>query len=155
MQRLALTVATIVVLTLAASTAAGPVQKIRVTMRDFGYTPSTITLQSGVPAELTFVNNGKLAHEFMLYDRPKAMGMMMGGEEGHEWVEETNYFHMMPVTATGGRVRRHQGDFMELTVSAGKTASLRFTPQKKGTFEMGCMIKDHYEAGQHGVVIVK
>lgn len=128
-------------------------QKVTITMREFGYSPSTITLQAGVPAEITLINRGKVAHEFMLYGKPKSM--MMGGESGHEWVEKTNYFHMVNVAVTGGRVERHRGDFMELTVAAGKSAVLRFTPTKKGTFEMGCMIKDHYEAGQHGTVIVK
>jgi len=130
------------------------VQKVTVVMRDFSYTPSTVTLQAGVPAELTFVNKGKLAHEWMVYDRPKQMGMM-GGENGHAWVEKTNYFHRMPVTVMGGKVTRHGGDFMELKVAAGATATVKFTPTKKGTFEMGCMIEDHYEAGQHGVLIVK
>lgn len=129
-------------------------QKVTIVMRDFSYTPAKVTLQVGVPAELTFVNKGKLAHEWMVYDMPKGMGMM-GGENGHAWVEKTNYFHMVSVSVTGGKVRRHQGDFMELNVPAGKSATLRFTPQKKGTFEMGCMIENHYEAGQHGVLIVK
>ncbi len=129
-------------------------QKVTIVMRDFSYTPAKVTLQSGVPAELTFVNKGKLAHEWMVYDMPKGMGMM-GGENGHAWVEKTSYFHMVPVTAAGGKVTRHGGDFMELKVAAGATATVKFTPTKKGTFEMGCMIEDHYEAGQHGVLVVK
>ncbi len=74
---------------LAAAAWAAPVQTMTVTMRDFGYTPSKITLQAGVPAELTFVNTGKVAHEFMLYDMPKNMASMMGGEMGHAWVESS------------------------------------------------------------------
>lgn len=138
----------------AGAAGAAKVQQVTITMRDFSYSPSRVTLTAGVPAELTLINKGKVAHEFMIYDTPKSMGMM-GGEQGHEWVEKTNYFHMVPVTSTGGKVRRHQGDFMELAVPAGKSATLRFTPVKKGTFEMGCMIENHYEAGQHGVLIVK
>lgn len=129
-------------------------QKVTIVMRDFSYTPSKVTLQAGVPAEITLVNKGKVAHEWMVYDMPKGMGMM-GGENGHEWVEKTNYFHMVPVAAAGGKVTRHSGDFMELKVAAGTTATVKFTPTKKGTFEMGCMIEDHYEAGQHGVLVVK
>ncbi len=129
-------------------------QKVTIVLRDFSYTPAKVTLVAGVPAELTLVNKGKLAHEWMLYDTPKQMGMM-GGENGHEWVAKTNYFHMVPVTAAGGKVTRHGGDFMELKVAAGATATVTFTPTKKGTFEMGCMIEDHYEAGQHGVLVVK
>jgi uncharacterized cupredoxin-like copper-binding protein len=133
---------------------AADVQRVTITMRDFSYTPATVTLQAGVPAEITLVNKGKVAHEWMAYGMPKP-GMPMGGEMGHEWVEQTNYFHMVSVQATGGRVTRHAGDVMEMQVAPGKSATMRFTPTKKGTFEMGCMIEGHYEAGQHGVLTVK
>lgn len=126
-------------------------QQITITMRDFSYKPNRITLQAGVPAEITLGNQGKVAHEFMVYDMPKSMGQMMG----HEWVEKTNYFHMVPVTTAGGKVSHHGSDFMELRVAPGKTATLKFTPVKKGTFEFGCMIEGHYEAGQKGVLVVK
>lgn len=129
-------------------------QKLAVTMRDFGYTPTRITLQSGVPVEITLVNKGKVAHEFMLYDMPK-MGSMMGGETGHEWVEKTNYFRNVEVTVGGGKVKRMGGHFFELHVASGKSATIAFTPVKKGTFEFGCMIEGHYEAGQKGVLVVK
>lgn len=139
------------------STAAGaaPVQKVRLTMRDFGYTPAKVTLQSGVPAELTIVNNGKVTHEFMVYAMPRDMASMMGGEMGHEWVEKTNYFKGMHVTTSGGKEKRMAGSLFELRITAGKTAILRFTPMTKGTFEFGCMLADHYEAGQRGVLIVR
>jgi uncharacterized cupredoxin-like copper-binding protein len=130
------------------------VQKVTIVMRDFSYTPAQITLQASVPAEITLVNKGKVAHEWMAYGMPK-LGMTMGGEMGHEWVEQTNYFHMVSVQATGGKVTRHEGDFMEMQVAAGKSATMRFTPTKKGRFEMGCMIEGHYEAGQRGVLIVR
>lgn len=143
------------VLALAAAAGAAPVQKVTLTMRDFGYSPAKITLQSGVPAELRIVNAGKVTHEFMLYGMPKDMASMMGGEAGHEWVEKTNYFQGVQVTTEGGTVKRKAGAFFELRVAAGKSATIRFTPVKKGTFEFGCMIADHYEAGQRGVLVVK
>lgn len=130
-------------------------QKVTIVMRDFSYSPAKITLQGGVPAEMTLINRGKVPHEFMIYDRPRSMMMMMGGDTGHEWVEKTNYFHKVNVTVAGGKVRQHQGDFMELMVAAGKSATLRFIPKKKGTFEFGCLIAGHYEAGQKGVLTVK
>lgn len=149
--RLLVSTAVIVLLACGSAWAAAP-QAVTITMRDFSYTPSRITVQAGVPVEFTFFNKGKLPHEFMIYNMPKSMGMMMG----HEWAEQTNYFRgMMNVTATGGRVTREGGNFFELRVAAGQTASLRFTPLRKGTFEFGCMIKGHYEAGQHGTLVVK
>ncbi|HXF82508.1 MAG TPA: cupredoxin domain-containing protein [bacterium] len=142
-------------LILPATAWAAPVQKITITMRDFAYAPARIVLQAGIPVELTITNRGKVTHEFMLYGMPKDMGGMMGGEMGHEWVEKTNYFKGVPVTVQGGTVKRKAGAFFELRVPPGKTATLRFTPVKKGTFEFGCMIADHYEAGQRGVLVVK
>ena len=124
---------------------AAPVQKVKVTMRDFGYTPAKITL----------VNGGKLTHEFMLYGMPKDMASMMGGDMGHEWVEKTNYFKGVQVAADGGKVKQKAGAFFELRIQPGRSATVRFTPVKKGTFEFSCMIADHYEAGQRGVLVVK
>lgn len=152
MRRLVTLSTAIAVVVLAAGAVSGAaVQKFTITMRDFSYSPAKITLQAGVPAEITLINRGKVPHEFMIYDRPRSMGMMMG----HEWVEKTNYFHKVHVTVAGGKVNRHQGEFMELMVAVGKSATLRFTPMKKGTFEFGCMIAGHYEAGQKGVLTVK
>jgi len=130
-------------------------QKVTIGMRDFSYSPAKITLRAGASAEITLVNRGKVPHEFMIYDRPRSMGMMMGGEQGREWVEKTNYFKRVTLTVAGGKVRRHQGDFMELVVAVGKSATLRFIPMKKGTFEFGCLIAGHYEAGQKGMLTVK
>ncbi|MDR7537690.1 MAG: cupredoxin domain-containing protein [Armatimonadota bacterium] len=64
--------------------AAEAVQRITITMRDFSYSPSKITVQAGTPVEITLVNKGKVAHEFMMYDLPRAMGSMgpMGGTSG-------------------------------------------------------------------------
>lgn len=142
-------------LVLAAAAWAAPLQKITVTMRDFGYTPSKITLQSGTPAQISFINKGKVTHEFMLYGMPKDRSSMMGGEMGHEWVEQTNYFKGLKATTTGGKEKRKAGALFELRIAAGKTATVTFTPVKKGTFEFGCMIADHYESGQRGVLVVK
>lgn len=144
----------ITLLALSGGAWAAGVQKVTITIRDFSYAPARVTLQSGVPAEFTLVNKGKVAHEWMVYGMPKP-GMMMGGEAGHEWVEQANYFHMVPATVSGGKVTRHKGDFMELKVMPGASATITFTPTRKGTFEMGCMIEGHYEAGQHGMLVVK
>lgn len=153
MSKALVAVVSVVIAALAVAGAASP-QTVTIVMRDFSYTPAKVTLQAGVPAEITLVNKGKVAHEWMAYGLPK-MGMMMGGESGHEWVEQTNYFHMVPVTAVGGKATHHDGYFMEMRVDPGKSATLKFTPVKKGAFEMGCMIAGHYEAGQHGTLVVK
>lgn len=128
-----------------------PEQAVTITMRDFSYAPAKITVRAGIPAVFTLINKGKVAHEFMIYDMPKSMSMMMG----HEWAEKTNYFQNVKVDVSGGKVRHMAGDFFEVRLAAGKTAGLRFTPLKRGRFEFGCMIEGHYEAGQKGVLVVK
>ncbi len=127
------------------------VQKLTITMREYKYTPNRVTLQVGVPAEITLINKGKLKHEFMLYDRMPMGSMTMG----HEWVEGHNYFHGMMVNVEGAKVTRKGADVFEVTVGAGQAAVVKFTPTRKGTFEFGCMIKGHYEKGQVGLLTVK
>ena len=122
-----------------------------ITMRDFRYTPDRITVQAGIPVVLTLTNKGKVAHEFMVYDRPKPMSLEML----QTWAERTSYFHGLTVDASGGKAIRAAGDLARLRVAAGKTATLKFTPVRKGTFEMACLIEDHYQAGQRGVFVVR
>lgn len=146
--------ALLAILTLGAAASGAAVQKITITMRDFSFTPSRITLQVGVPVEITLVNKGKVKHEFMVYDMPKKEISSM---DGHMWAERANFFHGMGMHAqvTGGEVDRKGGDLFEVEVAKSKTAVVTFTPTKKGTFEFACLIKDHYEAGQKGVLVVK
>ena len=37
----------------------------------------------------------------------------------------------------------------------GKRAELKFTPTRKGTFELACHVEGHYEAGMKDVLVVK
>lgn len=144
------TALTVAMLTAGAASGAA-VQKFTITMRDFRYTPAKFTVTGGIPVEITLVNKGRVTHEFMLYDMPKGMGAMLG----HNWVAKTNYFRGLPVKVTGGVVERRAGSVFEIEVKAGKSATVQFTPMKKGSFEFGCMVEGHYEAGQKGVLVVK
>lgn len=125
-------------------------QTITLTMREFTFRPSKIALQGGVPVEIKFVNRGNVSHDFTAYDTPRKTGPMIV-----EWAEKTNYFHNVEVSVEGGRVRHSGGVFFALTLLPGKSATITFVPVKKGTFEFGCLIEGHYEAGQKGVFVVK
>ena len=127
-------------------------QKVTITMTDFKFTPALITLQSGVPAEIVLVNKGAVEHEFMVYKTPA--GKI---KDWDEYIMPNTYFKDM------GEV---EGEFegigavagtsvFEVEVMKGKTAELKFTPTRKGTFEMGCHVEGHYEAGMKGVLVVK
>ncbi len=130
-------------------------QRITLIMGDFYYKPNRMTLQVGVPAEITLVNRGNKQHEFMVYTRPRPG---MSGRRLHDWAEEQTYFKGMTVevpTAPGVKAEYVRNVLVEVMVGAGKTAVLRFTPTRTGTFEMACLIKGHYEAGQKGTFVVR
>ncbi|HEY3247096.1 MAG TPA: cupredoxin domain-containing protein [bacterium] len=143
----------IVALAVAVPAAGAPkVQKVTITMTDFKFTPATVTLQAGVEAEITLINKGKVEHEFMVYPAPKSKV-----SDWDAYIMPNTYFQNM------GEV---EGEFegmgavagtsvFEVEVKPGKRAELKFTPTRKGTFEMACHAEGHYEAGMKGVLVVK
>src|SRR3970040_1752618 len=146
-KRLRVTRAALLILLLPWGASGATVQKVTLTIRDFKYTPAKVSLQVGVPVEITLINRGKVAHEFMIYDMPRQMSAMM---MGHEWAEKTNYFRGHAAVVTGGKTNLRGQDLFEVIVSPGKTATVKVTPARACAVEFGCMIKGHYEAGQKG-----
>lgn len=141
-----------VVLNLAGASGAAKVQKVTITLTEFKFTPVRITLQAGVPAEIVLVNRGKSEHEFMAYTTPKAKV-----SDWDEYIMANTYFKDI------GEV---EGEFegigavagtsiFELEVQPGKRAEVKFTPSRTGTFEIGCHVEGHYEAGMKAVLVVK
>ncbi len=127
-------------------------QKVTITLKEFSFTPARVTLQADVPAEIVLVNKGKVEHEFLVYDTPK--GKI---SDWDEYVMANTYFKDM------GEV---EGEFegtgavagtriFEVEVKPGKVAELKFTPARKGAFEIACHVTGHYEAGMKGVLVVK
>jgi uncharacterized cupredoxin-like copper-binding protein len=143
----------VLLVALALSGAAGaPKQKVTVALSEMKFTPSTITVQAGAPVELRLVNRGKQKHEFMVYARPKAG---LGMDELEEWAEENSYFKGLRLAVEAAGVEVVGTNIFEVEVEPGKSAELSFTPTRKGTFEIGCHIEGHYEAGMKGTLVVK
>lgn len=144
----------IVLVLLSISLAAGAprMQKVTVTMTDFKFTPPTITLRAGVETEIVLVNKGKVQHEFMVYDPPKGKVA-----DWDEFVMGATYFKNMGEIAGEfeGLGAVAGTSIFEVEVKAGKTAALIFTPNRRGTFEIGCHVEGHYEAGMKAVLVVK
>jgi len=127
-------------------------QKITIVLNEFNFNPANVTLRASVPAEIKLVNKGKVEHEFQVYVTPKG--------KVSDWDEHAmanTYFRDMGEVETefegtgavaGTRV-------FEVKVQPGKEAALKFTPTRKGTFEMACHVAGHYEAGMKGVLVVK
>jgi len=129
-------------------------QQLTLTMTEFKFTPVQVSLRAGTPAQIRLVNKGAVEHEFMVYEKPKAGMMSM---DMHEWARERSYFlGVNPrVEGAGMEVERRGKDVVMVLLRPGQTASLRFTPKKTGTFEIGCMVPGHYEAGMKGTFTVR
>ncbi len=52
-------------------------------------------------------------------------------------------------------VERMGKDLVTLVLSPGQQVVLRFVATKKGSFEMGCHLPGHYEAGMKGRWVVR
>ena len=127
-------------------------QEVAIQLTEFAFKPNKITLTKGVPVELKLANKGSVTHEFMVYAPPKA-GMSM--EDLEKWAEERSYFKDLEVTVEGGGIEVVGEGIFEVEIEAGKTAEIKFTPTKAGTFEIGCHLPGHYEAGMKGTMVVK
>lgn len=143
---------------LTAAAAAGAArQVVEVEMWEFRYKPSVVTLRAGVPAELRLVNRGVVEHEFMVYDATDLHMAGMDPDKMHHELEERSYFRGLAVQVSGRAkmVERMGRDVVMITLAPGEKVVLRFTPKRRGTFEIGCHLPGHYEAGMKGRVVVR
>lgn len=150
---IAIVAVALMTLGLAGSTlAASGDQAATITMSEYAYTPRTLTLRTGVPVVLTLRNTGQIAHEIMLYPAPKA-----AVKDWDEYAMANTYFQKMGEVETEFAGRGHDSgtSIFEVLVDAGQTAVIRFTPNRVGTFELGCHIPAHYENGMKGTITIK
>lgn len=127
-------------------------QKVTLALKEFSFTPNKVTVQAGVPVEVTLTNKGTVNHEFLLYDVPKGKPDDMDAWAiGHPYFKNTGevVVEFPGVGAVAGEI------LFETEVFKGKTAMISFTPKKKGTFEFGCMVEGHYNGGMHGTLTIK
>jgi uncharacterized cupredoxin-like copper-binding protein len=131
---------------------AAKAQKITITLREHSFTPAKIALQAGVPAEIRLINEGTLKHEFTAYVTPRGKV-----SDWDEYVMANTYFKDLgEVGAEFEGIGAVAGTrVFEVEVQPGKEAELKFTPTRKGTFEMACHVEGHYEAGMKGLVVVR
>lgn len=144
--------ALLVIMSLGTAAGGAKEQKLTIVLNEMSFAPARVTLQAGVKAEIKLVNKGKVKHEFMVYAVPKAG---LKGDELEKWAEETSYFKGLEMKVEGGGIEVVGEEIFEVEVAAGKSAELQFTPKKTGTFEIGCHVEGHYEAGMKGVLVIK
>lgn len=146
------TVTALLVVLALGGAAGAPKQKITIALSEMKFAPSKITVPAGSAVEFRLVNRGKQKHEFMVYAPPKAG---LEGEELEQWAEENSYFKDLELQVEGGGIEVVGTNIFEVEVDAGKSAELKFTPKRTGTFEIGCHIEGHYEKGMKGTLVVK
>lgn len=137
--------------------AAGARQVVELQMKEFAFVPATVTFRAGVPVELRLVNRGVVEHEFMVYDPGHMHLAGMDPDTMHRELEARSYFRGLDVRVEGKAkmVERMGKDLAMIALAPGERVVLRFTPKKKGTFEVGCHIPGHYEAGMKGRWVIR
>ncbi len=139
---------------MASGSAASAAEKVTLTMSEFQFAPKALTVKAGATVELTLVNKGSVLHEFMLYPPPKGMSMGMNMDE---YGSKNTYFQgigTFEVIFPGKQPIRTQR-LAKVELDPGKSTTIRFSAKNTGTFEFGCHIAGHYEAGMKGALIVK
>lgn len=132
-------------------------QVVDLQIKEFAFVPSTVTLKAGVPAEVRLSNRGVVEHEFMVYDPGHMHLASMDPEEMHRQLEARSAFRGVAVQVQGKAkmVERHGKDLSMIALAPGQQVVLAFTPRTRGSFEMGCHLPGHYEAGMKGRWVVR
>lgn len=127
-----------------APTPSGGARVIEITMKEFGFTPTTLQLRAGEKVTLRFRNLGKAEHEFMAGRQPTP-----GKGYADDWIAKaaTN----VPDHTHPGEAHTGEG----VRVSADWYASLNLlVPPEPGEYEFGCFVQGHYESGMKGKIVV-
>ena len=116
----------------AASNSTAP-KTVTLTMAEFQFQPTEITVNVGQPIKLVLQNNGTVLHDFVSTD-----AMV-------EVIEEHGAEHDMAGMETN----------MHAAVEAGQQSTLEFKATQAGTYTFYCTVAGHKEAGMMGKLIVK
>lgn len=124
------------------ATSTGGLRTIQVEMRDFAFSPETLTLQAGEKVTLTFKNVGKLEHEFMVGSDPA-----IGKGYLKDWLAGAQ------MGASGEHDMGHPGEGVRVPPNTTTTLTI-VVPMEGGVFEFGCFVSGHYESGMRGRLVV-
>ncbi len=127
-------------------------------LTEFAYEPSDVTLPAGETVTLTLKNTGTIPHEFMLGTSPQE-----DGGYGEDLLSELE----VEVVGGNGYVTEGLGDHDDgagpsdhgamIQVEPGGEITLKLTipSDAAGSYEMGCFLPGHYEAGMKGTVTIE
>ncbi|MEN9644228.1 MAG: hypothetical protein RL238_897 [Actinomycetota bacterium] len=111
-----------------------------VVMRDIAFDTEALRVTVGSTVEFDFTNVGKIPHDAFIGDAEAQ------AEHGAE---------MAAMAADGGGMDHHSMDEPAVTVQPGESASLTYTFDTPGTYEIGCHQPGHYEAGMKMTITVE
>ncbi|MBI2322268.1 MAG: cupredoxin domain-containing protein [Chloroflexi bacterium] len=125
---------------------------IEIRLAEFRFAPEVIRVKAGQQVRLEFVNEGKIPHEFVA-------GRKAELREGTVERYKTDLFAGLPVahTVDKGKVEKAAGGPMALEIKSGGRATLAFTlpADRAGTWEVGCFLPGHYDAGMKGSLVIE
>ncbi len=124
------------------TTSSGDTRTIEIELRDFAFSPETLTLRAGEKVTLSFKNVGKLEHEFMAGTDP-----VIGKGYFKDW------FAGAEIASSRDHGMDHAGGGVRVPPNATRTLTF-VVPSHGGAFEFGCFISGHYEFGMRGRLVV-
>ena len=103
---------------------------LNVTLSDYNYTPSTLTVPAGKEITLNLDNQGFVSHTFIIFK--------LGTDAGEKYGPEDE-----------------QNIYWKFEVLPGHTATATFTsPSEPGEYYVTCGLGGHHEVGMVGTLIV-
>jgi uncharacterized cupredoxin-like copper-binding protein len=129
----------VVMLLLAAcnSTSSGEIVEFNIEMREYSFSPDTITVNANQKVRLNILNKGNIEHDWAIIDIPLAS--------------------TPKIADTSSMMHSHEGKVPAIHFSAipGTKNTAEFTPTTPGTYEVYCSLTGHKDQGMVGKLIVK
>jgi len=114
-----------------------PSTVVRIVLKEYTFTPARVILSVGKPVTLLVVNRGRMTHMFTSPYLASRDLEVKGGEMEVDAPNGVKYVKLRP----------------------GKSAEIKFTPEARGTFDIGCDMKEgsrlHRDLGMKGQVVVE
>jgi plastocyanin len=114
-----------------------PSTVVRIMLKEYALTPARVILPVGKPVTLLVVNRGRMTHMFTSPYLASRDLEVEGGEMEVDAPNGVKYVKLRP----------------------GKSAEIKFTPEARGTFDIGCDMKQggrlHRDLGMKGQVVVE
>jgi uncharacterized cupredoxin-like copper-binding protein len=133
--------------------AAGPrARDITIVLREYSFTPATITLRAGVPVKLILANQGTRDHEFQLYSVPTD-----SPRDWNRYAMTHSFFQNMGEidVALPGQAEIGVTSLFKVHIAPGASVTIWFTPQARGVFAMASHDPGRAEKGLKGTVVVR